>query len=247
MEKTLETILQDINNVGLVYLSGSHLTNTNGENSDYDYYVFVLPSKKQFMTKQMNKGHDFKINGSDVHVLYMSHFYQLLKKSNPSIMELLVKKPVYASQKCQEFADYLYNNRNSLISSLNPTGFLLACMGMKDNMLKQAGHIAISGRGDFGKAMFNANRAYRYAKGFIDNEPLDSMVLLHGEALQAIRAIKNMGIPELDTAKLVIDKATRQGREIDDYLADHFFTSDETSLVNDMIISKLPLYQEAQA
>lgn len=236
-------ITKHVENVGLIYLTGSHLTGTASEDSDRDYYVFVLPTKRQFFEHNQEKGNQTKLDGVDVKTYYISHLYGLIAKANPNVCEMFSKRPVYASEECQDIGNFLYVHHDSL-PTMDPERFIRAGMGMMKNNLHRMLTVnrEYSGEGSFGKDLYNFYKAYEYSMAVARGESLDKHIFKYGDELKDALSRKNAEQPE-DTADLERESNDRIS-ELEQLLDEHFFTG-KPELFTKQFIEKLPVYEGA--
>lgn len=153
-----------------VYLSGSHLHNLENKDSDFDYIVITKPTVEDMVDgwhngKQSNGELDFK-------VFNLLHFINLIKKSNPNIVELLYKFPLYVDEDFEPFAHYLHYNSDK-IAKMNVLKFSKACQG---NMISHFKKLKIEDPRN-GKKISNIYKMSMYISSMINNENLSDIIL----------------------------------------------------------------------
>lgn len=115
--------------------------------------------------KQSNGELDFK-------VFNLLHFISLIKKSNPNIVELLYKFPLYVDEDFEPFAHYLYYNSDK-IAKMNVLKFSKACQG---NMISHFKKLKIEDPRN-GKKISNIYKMSLYISSMINNENLSDTIL----------------------------------------------------------------------
>ena len=220
--------------IGLIYLTGSWLTGVQDEDSDRDFYVFRIPTKRELLTLDTERGKQVKLSFGDVKFFYMSHLYSLLLKSNPTMAEMFFKHPVYVSDEAREVGKYIYTHRNA-VPQINPQKFIKSSMGMMYNNMKRmnAHSYDPKSNGSFGKDYYNFDKAYRYAKALIDSTDFESQVFLTGNALQESKKKK-----QATTAEGLQDEID----ELQSFLDEHFYTGEPDLFLNG-VAKTLPIYR----
>lgn len=152
------------NHVYAIYLTGSQLTNSASDTSDYDVYTVIEPN----LYNQIHNINEVNtINTSienknlQIKLLTIPMYFQMMFKSNFRTLELFEAKPIYASSEFKRFSDYLYENRQ-LRYNVN-------LQFTKDSLIGQSkGHITDIKR----KSVVTKNELKRYAK--------KNIYLIHG-------------------------------------------------------------------
>lgn len=152
-----------------IYMAGSHLNNLDTPDSDFDYVVVTKPNVEDLV--------DGNHNGSqtkgelDAKVYSLFHFVSLIKKSNPNIVELLYRFPLYVDEDFEPFAHYLHYNSDK-IAKINVDRLLKSCQGTMMSNLKKLK----SEDKNNGKKMAQIYKMAMYISQILLNEPLEKAV-----------------------------------------------------------------------
>ncbi|WP_334427200.1 MULTISPECIES: DNA polymerase beta superfamily protein [unclassified Levilactobacillus] len=183
MELTKETLTylkrQSPNRILAVYLSGSRLNNLADEDSDTDYYVVTEPEFDSliFNRRKGKQNH----NEIDFKQVDLFQFVNSIYKSNPNVLELFYKQPLYVNPMFIRMSEFLSENKDRLLT-LNPDHWRKACLGqMKHsylNVLKQQGSTA---KGLIGKDIVQFLKAYSYLSATLAGKGLGDSIDINTE------------------------------------------------------------------
>lgn len=241
--RDVKHITNHVENVGLIYLTGSHLTGVADSKSDRDYYVFVLPKKREFLEHNQEKGNQTKLDGVDVKTYYISHLYGLIAKANPNVCEMFSRRPVYMSDACKEIGRFLYVHHDSL-PNIDQERFIKAGIGMmRSSLNRMLKNTEYEGNGSFGKDFYNFYKAYEYSMAVARGESLDKYIFKTGNDLEQAIYRKAMERPE--DLSGVETQSNDMISEVEQFLDAHFFTGD-SELFLKRFVEYLPTYLEAE-
>lgn len=148
-----------------IALKGSQNYNMDNENSDIDAVCFVIPSIKDlFYKKEVSVTYkcenDELIDIKDIRLLV-----ELLKKANPSYLEILFSKYVVPFNKeGKDLIEYLQENRENFASA-NKTKLLRTCVGTINSKIKNLYHDSPARAEDiknYGYCLKEIHHAFRF-------------------------------------------------------------------------------------
>lgn len=175
--------------VAAVYLTGSSLNNLTTPESDVDLYVLLKQSKHNavfgnLVSGQLTGEHDFK---------YMEtyKFVQLMAKMNPTVTELVFKKPLFVSSEFEPMANYLYENRMNLFM-LNPRRYFSSAYHMMENNLKEVKKA--NGKSPVGKKLVNFFRVYNQATATAKGQDPTPLVSVNGDYKDFLMDLKVLDV-----------------------------------------------------
>lgn len=190
-----------------VYLTGSHLNNLNNENSDVDYFIIRKPTFEEVVSGNYSGGE--LSDGMDAKVYNLFHFVNLMKKSNPNLLEVLFKYPLYTSDSYKPLADQLYNNRDSIIK-MNVDHLIASCLGMMIQNIKRLKE----GSSKNGKVLVNFYKAFYQIDALAGNRSLEDVVVFKDEIKNVLMAYKETDYQgeflknEIEVARSILELAT---------------------------------------
>lgn len=174
--------------VEAVYLTGSMLNNLETPTSDVDFYVVLKQNKlnlvlENLVSKQLHGEHDFKCMES-------YKFVQLLWKSNPSVLEMVYKYPVYVSDSFKPVADLLFKRRESVVN-LNARRYYSSSYHLlKNNYNKLKNGTGKVRTGAAGKEAMNFYKAYHQMKAHAEGVNCEQFVRTTGEHREYLMKLK---------------------------------------------------------
>jgi len=126
-------------------LTGSHLYGLNTDTSDIDYLSVYLPDKKDifglntkdFINLSTNKNTKNTVNDIDEMSYSLKKYLKLLLKNNPNIIETLYSRGKNLITLDPIF-EYLYINKNKIVSKKVYTTFLGYAKSQKDKLLNKS-------------------------------------------------------------------------------------------------------------
>ena len=191
MDAKLKELLDTVGYHGLVYRTGSKLTGVSNANSDDDFYMFYVPTKFELLTKDTSRGKTLHGDGWEAKTFMVEHLFNLLRKTNPNVIEMFFAEPLYFSNDCKQLAELLYTNREKLVN-LDRKHFVKSSYGMlKSNIKRMTPDKEFNGEGSFGKEFYNFNKAFRYGLAVAEHRELEPEVFVTGDKLDGLRKMKS--------------------------------------------------------
>ncbi|WP_143464111.1 DNA polymerase beta superfamily protein [Levilactobacillus enshiensis] len=173
--KTLKYLRENVTTKVLaVYLSGSRLNGLADKNSDTDYYVVTEP---EFDDLIFNRRKGKQDHGEiDFKQVDLFQFVNLIYKSNPNVLELFYKKPLYSDDLFMVMANYLYKHRDEFLE-LNPVHWQKSCLGqMKHCYLNIKKNQGATAQGHIGKDVVQFIKAFAYLEASYETGSLDKAI-----------------------------------------------------------------------
>lgn len=171
-----------------VYLTGSHLNNLAVETSDVDLYVVLRQNKKNLVFGQFKSGQEHGEN--DFKYMESYKFVQLLYKTNPNMLELLFKYPLYVHDDFKKMADFLFENKNNVVK-MNQERYYSSCYHMlKNNYNKLKNDSGKVLKNQAGKEVMNFYKVYFQATSCDNNKDLTEFVVLSGDLKEQLMNYK---------------------------------------------------------
>lgn len=160
-----------------VYLSGSQLNNLADEDSDTDYYVVTEPEFDSLIFNQRKgKQNHGEIDFKQVDLF---QFVNSIYKSNPNVLELFYKEPLYADDLFSTMRDFLLKHRDDLLK-LNPDHWQKACLGqMKHSYLNVNKNQGATAQGHIGKDVVQFLKSYAYLEASKEDDSLSKVIDLN--------------------------------------------------------------------
>lgn len=229
LDKAFETIDRD--KVDAVYLFGSTLSNLATKDSDVDLCLVMKQDKRNLVFESLKSGQTH--GEDDVRFMESYKFLQLLTKTNPSMLEMSFKRPLYVSDSFKPFADFLYENRTKLVS-LNKARYFSGSFHMlKNNYNKIKNQTGKAGLGRPGKEVVNFYKGYYQAMANDNGTFNDSYVTFTGELRDKLMDYKSKNkYNEMELKTLLLDMETKlseleelKGKYKDYKQNDELFTS----------------------
>lgn len=206
LNKALNEVFTKFNKdeVLAIYLTGSQLNNLETPSSDVDLYVVIKQNKKNLVfeslvSKQLHGEYDFK---------YMESykFVQLLCKTNPNMLEMVYKYPLYVDDSFKSVADLLFERRNEVVT-LNLRRYYSGSFHLLKNnynKLKNGTGKVLTGRA--GKEVMNFYKTYYQVKAHFMNHDCTPYVLTSGEHRKYLMDLKlRTSFNEEETKDLLLD------------------------------------------
>lgn len=190
LNEALNSVFEKFNKdvVEAVYLTGSNLNNLDTATSDVDFYVVLKQNKKNLVfeslvSKQEHGEHDFK---------YMESykFVQLLCKTNPNMLEMVYKYPVYVSESFRPVADLLFERREDVVN-LNLSRYYSSSFHLLKNnynKLKNGSGKVLTGRA--GKEVMNFYKTYYQVKAHAEGRNCEPFVITTGDHREFLLSLK---------------------------------------------------------
>lgn len=181
LQETLKKLFEDVKKeeVMAVYVSGSYLNNLMVETSDIDLFVVLKQNKYNLVMSQFHSGQ----NHGEYDYKYMESykFVQMLVKTNPNMLELVFKYPVYVSESFKPLADFLYENRNEVVRVNLERYYSSSYHMLKNNYNKLKNGTGKVLRNQAGKESMNFYKTYHQVKGFSQGKDMQEFVELSGD------------------------------------------------------------------
>lgn len=108
-------------------------------------------------------------------------FVQMLVKTNPNMLELVFKYPVYVSESFKPLADFLYENRNEVVRVNLERYYSSSYHMLKNNYNKLKNGTGKVLRNQAGKESMNFYKTYHQVKGFSQGKDMQEFVELSGD------------------------------------------------------------------
>ena len=219
--KNIEELKKMYGSESVIYLTGSRLTGVANQHSDYDYYMFYLPTKTELLLKDNNRGTTYHGENFEAKVFMLPQFLKLVSHLNPNVAEFLYRKPEYVSPKLKDFTDDVFNNVENLVSE-GRAEFVRSAVGMlKGSKATLRPDKVYTKSGTFGKTLYNFDKAYRYAKGVYEGRPLANEIFLSGKDLEHVKYLKSLKEYNADELeKQHVDEKLTELQEIADNIGD---------------------------
>lgn len=164
--------------VAAVYLTGSCLNNLQTPTSDVDLYVLLHTRKKDLVFGKLRSGQDH--GEYDFKYMDTYKFVQMLVKTNPNLLELVFKKPLYCSEQYRPLAEFLYTNKNSVVTLNKRRYFSSSYHMLRNNYNKLKNGTGKVLRNRAGKEVMNFFKAYNQAVAVHKGKDLTPYVRLEG-------------------------------------------------------------------
>lgn len=201
----------DKDEVLAIYLTGSRLNNLHTEDSDVDLYVILKQNKRNLVLGNLKSKE--KVGDKNYKAMELAKFFQLLYKTNPNLLEIIFKRPLYASDEYKELGDFIYDNRVEIVSMNTSRYFSSAYHMAKNNYNKVKNGTGKVAQGRAGKELVNFYKAYFQADTFHSNrENLEEAIIFKGAKRQKLLDIKSINeltpekrVEELDTMENCLD------------------------------------------
>lgn len=181
LQETLKKLFEEVKKeeVMAVYVSGSYLNNLMVETSDIDLFVVLKQNKYNLVMSQFHSGQ----NHGEYDYKYMESykFVQMLVKTNPNMLELVFKYPVYVSESFKPLADFLYENRNEVVRVNLERYYSSSYHMLKNNYNKLKNGTGKVLRNQAGKESMNFYKTYHQVKGFSQGKDMQEFVELSGD------------------------------------------------------------------
>ena len=175
-QEIVQEIREKIPNLVLLYLTGSRLTGTQNDGSDYDFYAFTTSNKSEFVLRDRNKGTTYRGNNYEIKCFDVTHLFVLLRKTNPNVIELFFNPPIYANGYFHIMSTLIHRDREKL-PYINEKHFVASSVGMiKSNLSRISPDKVYKGSGSFGKELFNLIKAYRYGLAVANKTSLEEEI-----------------------------------------------------------------------
>lgn len=172
-EELFEKLKNNLNREILaIYLTGSHLNNLNTWKSDVDFIVVVAPSFEEVVSGNYTGQ---QLDLVDAKVYNMFNFINLLRKSNPNMLEIIYKEPLYSSEGFEVVAKHLYEKRHS-VATIHVDRLMSSCLGMMKQNYKRLKYENEKN----GKALVNFHKAYYQFMALNDNKGLEHSIKYSG-------------------------------------------------------------------
>ncbi|WP_407886002.1 nucleotidyltransferase domain-containing protein [Levilactobacillus sp. N40-8-2] len=185
-----------------IYLSGSRLNDLADENSDTDYYVVTEPEFDSLIFNQRKgKQNHGEIDFKQVDLF---QFVNSIYKSNPNVLELFYKEPLYTDELFTMMAGFLHKNRDDLLK-LNPDHWQKACMGqMKHSYLNIKKNQGATAQGHIGKDVVQFMKSFVYLEASKEENSLSKVIDLN-EATDGMALVmkKSTVLSDEGSAKMV--------------------------------------------
>lgn len=190
LQETLKKLFEDVKKeeVMAVYVSGSYLNNLMVETSDIDLFVVLKQNKYNLVMSQFHSGQ----NHGEYDYKYMESykFVQMLVKTNPNMLELVFKYPVYVSESFKPLADFLYENRNEVVRVNLERYYSSSYHMLKNNYNKLKNGTGKVLRNQAGKESMNFYKTYHQVKGFSQGKDMQEFVELSGDLRETLLETK---------------------------------------------------------
>lgn len=158
LEKAYELFGKE--NIGFIYLTGSHLNNLHTKESDVDLFIILKPTKKDVVTNNFVAGSLTNSNGDDFRYMDSNRFTHLLIQTNPNMLELLFRKPLYVDEKFKTFTEFLYENRNELLLLNKERLYSKTYHMIRQNLVKLENSTGKVASGKSGRELLHFYRVY---------------------------------------------------------------------------------------
>lgn len=182
----------DEGQVMAIYLTGSQLNNLQTEESDVDLYVILKHTKRNMVLGTLRSGE--KTGEKNYKYMDSVKFLQLLYKTNPNLLEIIYKKPLYVHHEYKNVAEFIYENKEEIVR-MNVSRYFSSSYHMAKNnykkLLNNTGKVA---KGETGKEVLNFYKAYYQADAFYKNEDLTGFIIYEGKLRDAMMKIKKIGV-----------------------------------------------------
>lgn len=181
LQETLKKLFEEVKKeeVMAVYVSGSYLNNLMVETSDIDLFVVLKQNKYNLVMSQFHSGQ--KHGEYDYKYMESYKFVQMLVKTNPNMLELVFKYPVYVSESFKPLADFLYENRNEVVRVNLERYYSSSYHMLKNNYNKLKNGTGKVLRNQAGKESMNFYKTYHQVKGFSQGKDMQEFVELSGD------------------------------------------------------------------
>lgn len=190
LQETLKKLFEEVKKeeVMAVYVSGSYLNNLMVETSDIDLFVVLKQNKYNLVMSQFHSGQ----NHGEYDYKYMESykFVQMLVKTNPNMLELVFKYPVYVSESFKPLADFLYENRNEVVRVNLERYYSSSYHMLKNNYNKLKNGTGKVLRNQAGKESMNFYKTYHQVKGFSQGKDMQEFVELSGDLRESLLETK---------------------------------------------------------
>lgn len=201
-KKTLDYIRSQVSTKVLgVYLSGSHLNGLADQNSDTDYYVVTEP---EFDSLIFNRRKGKQEHGEiDFKQVDLFQFVSSIYKSNPNVLELFYKKPLFTDELFSMMAGFLFDRKDDLLT-LNPEHWRKACLGqMKHCYLNVAKKQGSTANGRIGKDLVQFMKAFSYLSCTLDGQGIGEAIDLNKETGMMAGNVKGYSkVPDEERAEI---------------------------------------------
>ncbi|KRL07968.1 DNA polymerase beta superfamily protein [Liquorilactobacillus hordei] len=182
-QSIIKEIKEKIPNLAILYLTGSRLTGTQNNKSDYDFYAFTVSHKSEFVLRDRNKGTTYKGDNYEIKCFDITHLFALLRKTNPNFIELFFNVPIFVGGYFDILTRLIYRDREKL-PYINEKHFVASSVGMiKSNLSRISPNKVYKGSGSFGKELFNLIKAYRYGLAVANGKSLEAEINIMNEYL----------------------------------------------------------------
>lgn len=235
LKEAIENVFEKLpkEKVMAIYVTGSCLNNLMTETSDIDLYVILEQEKRNLVFGTFNSGQEHGEN--DFKYMETYKFVQMLYKTNPNLLEIIFKEPVYCDAKFKELACFLYSKRNEIVKMNSSRYYSSAYHMCKNNYTKLKNGTGKVNTGRAGKEVFNFYKAYNQAIASSKNKDLKDFVEFHGEQrdfLMSHKVRKSYSVEEEQELLVSMEKCLEELLELKEKNHD---TKDNPELLNKMI------------
>lgn len=228
----LSNKMNEVKNLGysplFIALKGSQNYEMDNKNSDIDAICFVIPSIEDlFYKREVSITHKCE-NNELIDIKDIRLLVELLKKANPSYLEILFSKYVVAFNKeGEELVKYLQENRENFAAA-NKTKLLKTCVGAINSKIKNLYHDSparAENIKNYGYCLKEIHHAFRlnillkeyfengksFEESLVPQEPYKTFLLILKEIPQSLDKIAEI---EKNVTKSV-DKIYKEFKDVD--------------------------------
>lgn len=192
-----------------IALKGSQNYDMDNEKSDVDAICFVAPSMKDlFFKREVSTTYGCE-NGELIDIKDIRLLVDLLKKANPSYLEILFTKYIVPyNAKAQDLVRFLQENREAFASA-NKSKLLRSCVGTINGKIKNMYHDSPARADDikqYGYCLKEIHHAFRlttlleeyfdngktFEESLVPQEPYKTFLMTMKEVPQSLEKIKEM-------------------------------------------------------